>query len=168
MSNTVVEKLFALLVSIIILIFSSNDVHADDRTYNKKDLLALTQAIYYEARAESSTGQQAVANVIMNRVQSKCHPNTVHGVIWHSKAFSFTHDGRTESMPNKQARLKAYNIALLALNNVLEDITNGADHYYAHNLVSPNWSKAMQKTVQLGGHTFLLDNRLHCRVSEPF
>ena len=41
----------------------------------------LTEALYFEARGESVKGQFAVAEVILNRVDSAAFPNTVCGVI---------------------------------------------------------------------------------------
>ena len=41
----------------------------------------LAEALYFEARGESLNGQFAVAEVIMNRVDSKRFPNSVCGVI---------------------------------------------------------------------------------------
>jgi len=41
----------------------------------------LTEALYFEARGENLVGQVAVAEVILNRVDSKSYPNSVCGVI---------------------------------------------------------------------------------------
>ena len=41
----------------------------------------LTEALYFEARGESLEGQIAVAEVILNRVDSPLYPRTVCGVV---------------------------------------------------------------------------------------
>ena len=54
-----------------------------------KEIKCLATAIYHEANAESVKGQIAVANVIMNRVESKDFPNSVCGVISQKGQFSW-------------------------------------------------------------------------------
>ena len=56
----------------------------------------LAIAMYYEARNQPIDGQLAVAQVIMNRVESPRYPDTVCEVVWQPKQFSFTHDGLPE------------------------------------------------------------------------
>jgi N-acetylmuramoyl-L-alanine amidase len=57
-------------------------------------ILCLATAIFFEARSEGVTGKEAVANVIINRVQDERYPDTVCGVVNEPRAFSYTHDGR--------------------------------------------------------------------------
>ena len=45
------------------------------------DWQCLTEALYFEARGESLKGQFAVAEVILNRVDSGLYPRTVCGVV---------------------------------------------------------------------------------------
>jgi spore germination cell wall hydrolase CwlJ-like protein len=49
------------------------------------ELEELAALIYLEARGEPFEGQQAVAEVVLNRVLSDEFPNTVHGVIYDTK-----------------------------------------------------------------------------------
>ena len=46
-----------------------------------KQLDCLAEALYFEARGESVKGQFAVADVILNRVESPLFPKTVCGVV---------------------------------------------------------------------------------------
>lgn len=48
----------------------------------------MASIIYLEARGESEEGQQAVAEVILNRVASPQFPNTVHDVLYQKGQFS--------------------------------------------------------------------------------
>ena len=48
---------------------------------NQDELWCLANNIYFEARAESYSGKQAVANVTDNRKDSKLHPNTYCSVV---------------------------------------------------------------------------------------
>ena len=56
-------------------------------------LTCLAVAIFFEARGEPYQGKEAVANVILNRVEDKRYPNSVCGVVNEHKAFSYTQDG---------------------------------------------------------------------------
>jgi spore germination cell wall hydrolase CwlJ-like protein len=69
-----------------------------------RDLECLTQAVYYESRGESRNGQQAVAQVILNRVRHPSFPKSICGVVFQGAKdggcqFSFACDG-----PNKWRR----------------------------------------------------------------
>lgn len=49
------------------------------------EMRELAAIVYLEARGEPFEGQQAVAEVVLNRVLSDEFPNTVHGVIYDTK-----------------------------------------------------------------------------------
>lgn len=61
------------------------------------DLMAKT--VYAEAKTEEFEGQVAVAEVILNRVESDNYPNTVKGVITQPAAFSSWSNGSVEAAP---------------------------------------------------------------------
>ena len=69
----------------------------------------LAEALYFEARGESIKGQVAVAEVILNRVESNKFPNTVCGVInqgtgrKYACQFTYTCDGRAETVGNPRS-----------------------------------------------------------------
>ena len=77
----------------------------------------LTEAIYFEARSETLRGQVAVAEVILNRVDSRKYPNTVCKVVNQGASkknacqFSYNCDGKTEKMTERGARERAGKIA---------------------------------------------------------
>jgi len=52
-----------------------------DIKMSESELKEMAEIIYHEARGESAEGQQAVAEVIFNRVIADNFPNTVHEVI---------------------------------------------------------------------------------------
>ena len=45
------------------------------------DLHCLTEAVYFEARGEAPAGQQAVAQVVLNRVRHPAFPKTICAVV---------------------------------------------------------------------------------------
>ncbi|HZJ91308.1 MAG TPA: cell wall hydrolase [Oscillospiraceae bacterium] len=57
-------------------------------TMNDDELDELAEIIYHEARGESVEGQQAVAEVVFNRVIADNFPDTVHEVLHQKKQFS--------------------------------------------------------------------------------
>lgn len=119
----------------------------------------LTEAIYFEARGETTKGQIAVAEVILNRVDSRRYPNTVCDVVTQGTGrkfacqFSYTCDGKAEIVANKKAYVKAAKIAKLMLDGQPRTLTKNATHYHT-TAVSPRWSKKLQRTTKIGVHIF--------------
>lgn len=124
----------------------------------------LSYAIYFEARSESSAGQMAVGQVVLNRVNSPKWPSTIRAVVTQGKyeghlpklnqcAFSFWCDGIPEVVLNKKAWDRALNISeiLLYKNNI--DITDGADHYELKQN-KPWWSHGMEVKAVIDSHIF--------------
>lgn len=60
-----------------------SDINITDWEINE-----MASIIWLEARGESAEGQQAVAEVILNRVASPQFPNTVHDVLYQKGQFS--------------------------------------------------------------------------------
>jgi len=123
------------------------------------DYSCLKEAIYHEARGETVYGQFAVAEVILNRVDSPSYPNTVCGVV-HQNAhlrnacqFSYACNGRSRAMTEPRARALAARIADMMLSGADRDLTDGATHFHA-TWVNPSWSRSYQRTAQIGVHVF--------------
>ena len=49
--------------------------------YNEREIECLALNSYYESRGESRAGQVAVAQVVLNRLESERFPNTICGVV---------------------------------------------------------------------------------------
>lgn len=119
----------------------------------------LAEAVYFEARGESTRGQVAVAEVILNRVDSRRYPKTVCGVVKQGTGkrnlcqFSYTCDGIPDRIHNKRAFLKAGKIAKMMLDGRPRVLTGKATHYHT-TAVSPRWSKKLTKTALIGVHIF--------------
>lgn len=119
----------------------------------------LAEAIYFEARGESTRGQVAVAEVILNRVDSRRYPKTVCGVVKQGTGkrnlcqFTYTCDGIPDRIANKLAFLKAGKIAKMMLDGRPRVLTGNATHYHT-TAVSPRWSKRLTKTALIGDHIF--------------
>lgn len=121
----------------------------------------LTEALYFEARGESLQGQFAVAEVILNRRDSKKFPNSVCGVIGQgSKSgkkyacqFSYKCDGYAEVYSEKSAYVQVGKVARIMLDGKKRDLTKGATFYHT-GAVSPRWSRKFERTVKVGSHYF--------------
>ena len=115
----------------------------------------LRTALYFEARGETMQGQFAVAEVILNRVDSPDFPDTVCGVVKSRGdggcAFSFVCKG-SATMSDAEARDRAGKIARVMLDGAPRTLTTGATFFHA-NYVRPNWGRLVQ-TAAIGAHLF--------------
>lgn len=129
-----------------------------DLTQNQD--LWLAKTIYGEARGEGLKGMQAVANVVMNRVNAgSWYGASVKDVVLKKWQFSCWNDGD----PNKKvienmtpAQLEASGalaIARKAIAGDLADITGGATHYHNKH-IKPSWALSMKRTATIGNHIF--------------
>jgi N-acetylmuramoyl-L-alanine amidase len=111
--------------------------------------------IYFEARGESEKGQMAVAQVTLNRVNSRQFPNTICEVVYQPNQFSWVHLLSSHKPQNKRAWKRAQAIASTAIKwyEIGEDFTDGALYFHA-DYVNPYWSEYFDKTVQIGRHVF--------------
>ncbi|MGN7870273.1 Spore cortex-lytic enzyme precursor [Paracoccus haematequi] len=120
--------------------------------FDERDLNCMAEAIYHEARGESTQGQAAVAEVILNRVESRQFPSSVCGVVNQPSQFSYTIGGR-KAIGNKAAYLRAREIARRALGGAPRVLTGGATYFHTP-AVRPDWSRRFQRTVRIGQHIF--------------
>lgn len=119
----------------------------------------LTEALYFEARGETHEGLLAVAEVILNRVDSPRFPNTVCGVVnqgtgrRHACQFSFTCDGRPEDVANQSAWERVGKVSRVMMDGAPRVLTHGATFYHTTG-VSPGWAQRLAHTAQIGVHRF--------------
>ncbi len=136
--------------------FVFNAATADDRRRAQR---CLTQAVYYEAALESTLGQEAVAQVVLNRVRDPNYPNTVCGVVFEGAErttgcqFSFTCDGSLAQGPVSWAWRRAEAVAQRALAGHVAAEVGTATHYHA-DYVHPWWAPTVTKIRQIGAHIF--------------
>tara|TARA_R100001510_G_scaffold50777_1_gene50045 strand:+ start:200 stop:625 length:426 start_codon:yes stop_codon:yes gene_type:complete len=132
-------------------------------------LACMALNIYHEARNESTIGQVAVAQVVMNRVGDDRFPDTPCDVIYDGKhytakngktypirdrcQFSWYCDGLADRPRNQKAYAVAYENAKAVLEGYYFGILDGATHYHA-DYVSPRWSKLHTRIVKIDTHIF--------------
>jgi spore germination cell wall hydrolase CwlJ-like protein len=122
-------------------------------------LECLTSAIYYEASSESSEGQRAVAQVVLNRVRHPAFPHSVCGVVFQGAErttgcqFTFTCDGSLARQRNPQSWRRAMSVAAAALAGYVERSVGTATHYHTVWVV-PYWQSSLTKITTVGAHVF--------------
>ena len=121
----------------------------------------LADAVYFEARGEPFKGQEAVAQVVMNRVFSGYYPNDVCGVVYQNAGrhlacqFTFACEGKDLNKvdePDMWEQAKQISHDMLDGRLWLDEIGK-ATHYHAY-WVHPDWIREMRKINRIGVHTF--------------
>ena len=120
----------------------------------------LTEALYFEARGETIEGVFAVAEVILNRADSKRFPDSVCGVISQGAGkgpycqFSYKCDSHPEVYRERTAKDRMGKIAALILSgDAPKSLTDGALFYHTK-AVNPSWASAFDRTTTIGAHHF--------------
>ncbi len=123
------------------------------------DWKCLSEALYFEARGENARGLFAVAEVILNRVDSRAFPNSVCGVINQGTGqrfrcqFTYTCDGLAERITDQAAWRRVGKVARAMLDGAPRSLTKGATYYHA-TWVSPDWARKFERTAAIGVHYF--------------
>jgi len=122
----------------------------------------LAKALYFEARGEPVSGQVAVAEVVLNRVDSPRFPETICEVVHEARTrscqFSFMCDGKAETVTDDAAWTVAAKIARAMIDGAPRSLTGGATYFHA-GFVRPFWSRTFAKTAEIGGHLFYRPKR---------
>ena len=119
----------------------------------------LTEALYFEARGEPAQGQFAVAEVILNRVDSPKFPNSICEVVnqgtgrKHACQFSYTCDGKFERIANMAVYNDLAVIARAMIEGGMRQLSGGATYYHTIS-VQPSWSRRFEHTATIGIHKF--------------
>lgn len=133
-----------------------------------KDADILARTIYGEARGESISGQEAIASVVLNRVNFSLRKgrywwgNSISDVCkspyqfscWNKNDPNFERLNKVDETDINFCICKR--IALRAVSGLLEDKTGGATHYHVKNL-RPRWSVGKIPCAEIGRHVFYND-----------
>jgi hypothetical protein len=127
-------------------------------TDQRRALLCLTQAVYYEAGYEPLEGRRAVAQVVLNRMRHPAFPKSICGVVYQGAGsgvcqFTFVCDGALYRRPAADAWAQAEKIAQAALAGYVEKSVGEATHYHA-DYVAPRWAPMLAKVAEIGQHIF--------------
>jgi spore germination cell wall hydrolase CwlJ-like protein len=133
-------------------------LHTDEADSDRA-LRCLTQAVYFEAAREPPAGQEAVAQVVLNRLRHPAYPKSVCGVVFQGAGrtsgcqFSFTCDGSLRWAPEPRLWTQAKAVAQRALGGFVQKEVGSATHYHA-DYVAPYWAPTLVKMRQIGAHIF--------------
>lgn len=117
-----------------------------------KQTECLAGAVYFESKSEPLQGQLAVARVVMERAKSSRFPNSLCGVVYQKRQFSFIRNGRMPRI-NKghQQWRNAIAISKIALNDAWKSKMEGALFFHAK-YVNPKWR--LKRMGSVGQHIF--------------
>jgi hypothetical protein len=124
-----------------------------------KQWACLAEAIYFEARGEPVEGQFAVAEVILNRVESPKFPNSICKVVRQGTGrkracqFSYNCDGKLEYITNGAAYDQAKRVARVSMDRKTRPLTKEATYYHAA-FASPSWARSFRHVTTIGVHKF--------------
>jgi spore germination cell wall hydrolase CwlJ-like protein len=126
---------------------------------SSRELECLSEAVYYEARGETPSGQAAVAQVVLNRVRHPSFPKSICGVVFQGAykhvgcQFSFACDGSMRRGREAGAWNRAQKIASRALSGAVMNEVGAATHFHTTG-VSPGWGPRLLRVAQVGMHVF--------------
>lgn len=140
----------------------SNRMEFLELSYEKKqkvmrEVECLAKNIYYEAGSESRNGKIAVAEVTMNRVQSRQFPRTVCGVVYQKTKGTCQFSWVCQN-GNRIRSVSAWRESLQIAENILISkrkygIIGNAMYFHA-DYVDPAWADEKRLIAQIGNHIF--------------
>ncbi|TFH88563.1 cell wall hydrolase [Billgrantia azerbaijanica] len=118
----------------------------------EEPITCLSRSIYWEAKGQPGIDMEAVANVVMNRLAHPGFPDTICAVVTQGSEqspcqFSWWCDGRPDDVVNEEAYEVAKEVARQALNQQLDDHTNGALYFHSRD-VMPDWAAEYLLTIE--------------------
>jgi spore germination cell wall hydrolase CwlJ-like protein len=126
---------------------------------SSRELECLSEAVYYEARGETPSGQAAVAQVVLNRVRHPSFPKSICGVVFQGAykrvgcQFSFACDGSMRRGREPGAWKRAQKVASRALSGAVMGEVGAATHFHTTG-VAPGWGPRLLRVAQVGMHVF--------------
>ena len=117
-----------------------------------EDCKLLTELIVYEARSEPLEGKRLVAKTVLNRVEHKSWPDTIKGVIYEPKQFSYIEDMHKQRTPTDGDWLEASSVAFNLLHGYVE--VEGDMTFYHERSIKPFWVKHKEMIADVGNHKF--------------
>ncbi|MFV8830531.1 cell wall hydrolase [Alkalihalobacterium sp. APHAB7] len=123
----------------------------DTTKYNlsKKDLDLLARIVRAEAQTEPFEGKVAVADVVLNRLESPQFPDTIKEVIYQPRQFQPVSNGQINK-PADQESIEAVVAALTDMRNISQDSL----FFYNPDIATSRWLDTRETTIVIGAHVF--------------
>lgn len=164
--NKVLDFKLPMLIVMIILtvLLATFDTKADTievPMYNNAETARLGSLecaalnLYHESRSESDMANVMVMAVVLNRVKDPRYPNTICGVVFQHKQFSWLSDNLSDKVYDKKQYLRLYKLAeevILNKDFVLQ-MSEGVTHYHATK-IHPFWADSLKYKTTLDKHKF--------------
>jgi len=116
------------------------------------EMQCLAGTVYFESKGESLAGQLAVARVVMARTASSRFPNSMCGVVYQRRQFSFVRNGRMPRIDKGHRNWRnAVAISKIAMNDAWKSEVEGALFFHAR-YVSPGWR--LKRMARIDNHIF--------------
>lgn len=130
-------------------------VSLTDTSYElSREMECLAGTVYFESRGEPLAGQLAVAQVVINRSESRQFPSSYCGVVYQRAQFSFVKGGRMPTIRRGSGAWKrAKAIARIAHEAQWESEAQDSLYFHAK-YVSPRWSHRKAKRAAIKTHIF--------------
>jgi spore germination cell wall hydrolase CwlJ-like protein len=116
------------------------------------ELECMAKVVHHEAANQSRKGQRAVAEIILNRVQSGRFANSVCGVVNQPRQFFET------AKYNPSRKTAQWKLAVEVSREVLagqgEDVAEGAYFYHAAYQAPTRFFRGRQQVLAMGDHIF--------------
>jgi N-acetylmuramoyl-L-alanine amidase len=128
---------------------TNTEIDSNPGKFNSSDITLLTKLVEAEAKGESLTGKIAVANVVLNRVNSKAYPSTIKSVIYQRGQFDPVTIGGLQSIRPSTQSIEAVRQAVNGRN-----VAKGALNFYNPKIASSKWSRSRSVITIIGNHVF--------------
>jgi len=116
------------------------------------DFDLLSRLVEAEAGIEPFEGKIAVANVILNRVESDQFPNTIEGVIYEAGQFQPVRNGHINKVPSEESK-EAVRKALSVNRSLGGNSLYFYDPRYSDESAK-RWFNTLETTMTIGNHVF--------------
>ncbi len=142
------------------------NIFYNTQIYSAEDHVCMAKNIYFEARNESLQGKMAIALVTLQRVKDYRYPNTVCGVVYENKQFSWYSDGLSDRPRDSESYddIALLASAMLDSETSIYDFTYGSTHYHA-DYVFPYWSDHMILKAKIDTHIFYYEPVVYTAAS---
>lgn len=123
------------------------------------DQTCLAATLYLEARDQPVLGQIAVAEVALRRQAGSAWPNDLCSVLTQPRQFALTLVSGRYRIRNLGAWKRAWAIAGATMQRWSVSgeqfaVVPEADHFFAHQRVTPAWAASGHQVARIGDHAF--------------
>ncbi len=118
------------------------------------EMECLAGAVYFESRGEPLAGQLAVAQVILNRAESRQFPSSYCGVVYQRSQFSFVKGGNMPRIKRGSSAWKRAKTVARIAHEGMWDSQAGDSLYFHAKYVRPGWSRKKVARATIDSHIF--------------